>query len=264
MTDSMAESPMLSIRGLSKNFGGVRAVDDVSFDVMPGSILGLIGPNGAGKTTTFNLISGRFAPSAGTLQMQGRSLLGLRPDQIAARGIARTFQGTRIFPKLSVAENVQIAALAGAKLGFWEDWIGLRAAREAQRQAQQRAQEILEWIGLSEFGAESAGAMAYAHQSLLGIALALALRPKLMLLDEPFAGMNPGETARAAQMVRRIRGEGITVVLVEHDVPAVMRICDRIVVLDQGAKIAEGTPEEIRTNERVVEAYLGVDADADA
>ena len=264
MTVSMTDAPLLSIKGLSKNFGGVRAVDNVSFDVMPGSILGLIGPNGAGKTTTFNLISGRFAPSAGSLQMQGRSLLGLRPDQIAAFGIARTFQGTRIFPNLSVVENVEIAALAGAKLGFWEDWIGLRVAREAQQQAQKHAQEILGWIGLAEFGAEPAGSMAYAHQSLLGIALALALRPKLMLLDEPFAGMNPAETARAAQMVRRIRGEGITVVLVEHDVPAVMRICDRIVVLDQGAKIAEGTPEEIRTNERVVEAYLGVDADADA
>jgi branched-chain amino acid transport system ATP-binding protein len=264
MTGPITELPILSIRGLSKNFGGVRAVDAVSFDVMPGSIIGLIGPNGAGKTTTFNLISGRFSPSAGTLQMQGRSLLGLRPDQIAALGIARTFQGTRIFPNLSVAENVQIAALAGAKLGFWGDWLGLRAARQAQVQAQQRAQEILAWVGLSEFGAESAGSMAYAHQSLLGIALALAMRPKLMLLDEPFAGMNPGETERAAQMVRRIRGEGITIVLVEHDVPAVMRICDRIVVLDQGAKIAEGTPEEIRSNERVIEAYLGVDADADA
>jgi len=264
MTGPITESPILSIRGLSKNFGGVRAVDDVSFDVMPGSIIGLIGPNGAGKTTTFNLISGRFSPSAGTLQMHGRSLLGLRPDQIAALGIARTFQGTRIFPNLTVTENVQIAALSGAKLGFWEDWLGLRAAREAQVQAQQRAQEILAWVGLSELSAESAGSMAYAHQSLLGIALALAMRPKLMLLDEPFAGMNPGETARAAQMVRRIRGEGITVVLVEHDVPAVMRICDRIVVLDQGAKIAEGTPEEIRSNERVIEAYLGVDADADA
>lgn len=256
--------PLLSIKGLTKYFGGVRAVDNVSFDVAQGAIVGLIGPNGAGKTTTFNLISGRFSPTVGELYMEGRSLLGLRPDQIAARGIARTFQGTRIFPKLSVSENVQIATLAGAKLGFWEDWVGLRAAREAQRQAERRAQEILEWIGMSAFAAETAGSLAYAHQSLLGIALALALRPKLVLLDEPFAGMNPGETARAAQMVRRIRDEGMTVVLVEHDVPSVMRICDRIVVLDQGAKIAEGTPEQVRADERVVEAYLGVDADADA
>lgn len=256
-------APLLAVSGLTKIFGGVRAVDDVSFQVERGSIVGLIGPNGAGKTTTFNLISGRFPPSAGSVQMNGRPITGLRSDQIAACGIARTFQGTRIFPKLSVAENVQIAALAGAKLGFWEDWIGLHAAREAELQAEQRAAEVLEWIGLSTFATETAGELAYAHQSVLGIALALALRPQLLLLDEPFAGMNPGETAQAAEMVRRIRDDGMTVVLVEHDVPAVMRICDHIVVLDQGAKIAEGTPEQIRANERVVEAYLGADADAD-
>ena len=256
-------APLLLVNGLTKNFGGVRAVDNVSFQVESGSIIGLIGPNGAGKTTTFNLISGRFAPSAGSVQMNGRTLTGLRPDQIAGCGIARTFQGTRIFPKLSVVENVRIAALAGAKLGFWEDWIGLGAARAAEAAAEQRAEEVLAWIGLSSFATETAGALAYAHQSLLGIALALALRPELLLLDEPFAGMNPGETVQAAEMVRRIRDDGMTVVLVEHDVPAVMRICDRIVVLDQGAKIAEGTPEQIRANERVVEAYLGVDADAD-
>ena len=256
-------APLLAVDGLSKNFGGVRAVDNVSFQVQAGSIVGLIGPNGAGKTTTFNLISGRFPASSGTVRMNGRPLTGLRPDQIAGYGIARTFQGTRIFPKLSVEENVRIAALAGARLGFWADWIGLSAARAAEAQAGQRAVDVLQWIGLSAFAAETAGALAYAHQSLLGIGLALALRPQLLLLDEPFAGMNPGETAQAAEMVRRIRDDGMTVVLVEHDVPAVMRICDRIVVLDQGAKIAEGTPEQIRSNERVVEAYLGVDADAE-
>lgn len=257
-------APMLAVSGLTKNFGGLRAVDNVTFQVERGSIMGLIGPNGAGKTTTFNLISGRFAASAGTVRMNGRTLTGLRPDQIAGCGIARTFQGTRIFPQLSVEENVRIAALASIKVGFWADWIGLPAARAAELQAEQRAHEILQWIGLSGHATETAGALAYAHQSLLGIALALALRPQLLLLDEPFAGMNPGETVQAAEMVRRIRDDGVTVVLVEHDVPAVMRICDRIVVLDQGAKIAEGTPEEIRTNERVIEAYLGVDADAES
>ena len=256
--------PMLAVSGLTKNFGGLRAVDNVTFEVERGSIMGLIGPNGAGKTTTFNLISGRFAASAGTVRMNGRTLTGLRPDEIAGYGIARTFQGTRIFPQLSVEENVRIAALAGIKVGFWADWIGLPAARAAEVQAEQRAHEILQWIGLSSHATETAGALAYAHQSLLGIALALALRPQLLLLDEPFAGMNPGETVQAAEMVRRIRDDGVTIVLVEHDVPAVMRICDRIVVLDQGAKIAEGTPEEIRTNERVIEAYLGVDADAES
>ncbi|NDH52648.1 MAG: ABC transporter ATP-binding protein [Betaproteobacteria bacterium] len=257
-------TPILSVSGLTKNFGGVRAVSDVSFQVGRGSITGLIGPNGAGKTTTFNLISGRFPASAGSVRMNDHNLTGLRPDQIAGCGIARTFQGTRIFPHLSSLENVRIAALAGAKVGFWADWIGLRAAREAEAQAEHRADEILQWIGLSAHATETAGALAYAHQSLLGVALALALRPKLLLLDEPFAGMNPGETVQAAEMVRRIRDDGVTVVLVEHDVPAVMRICDRIVVLDQGAKIAEGTPEEVRANERVIEAYLGADTDAES
>ena len=257
-------TPILSVNGLTKNFGGVRAVSDVSFQVGRGSITGLIGPNGAGKTTTFNLISGRFPASAGSVRMNDHNLTGLRPDQIAGCGIARTFQGTRIFPHLSSLENVRIAALAGAKVGFWADWIGLRAAREAEAQAEHRADEILHWIGLSAYATETAGALAYAHQSLLGVALALALRPKLLLLDEPFAGMNPGETVQAAEMVRRIRDDGVTVVLVEHDVPAVMRICDRIVVLDQGAKIAEGTPEEVRANERVIEAYLGFDTDAES
>ena len=255
-------TPMLVVEGLSKNFGGVRAVDKVAFQVERGEIVGLIGPNGAGKTTTFNLISGRFTPSSGSVLMNGQTVLGRRPDQIAALGIARTFQGTRIFPKLTVAENVEIAALAGAKLGFWTDWLGLSAARKVETEANRRAEEVLQWIGLEAHADTVSGSLAYAHQSLLGMAIALALRPLLLLLDEPFAGMNPGETQRASDMVQRIRNDGVTVVLVEHDVPAVMRICDRIVVLDQGAKIAEGTPAQIAVNERVVEAYLGVDTDA--
>jgi branched-chain amino acid transport system ATP-binding protein len=254
--------PMLTVEGLTKHFGGVRAVNGVSFSVERGAIVGLIGPNGAGKTTTFNLISGRFPPTGGSVSMEGRALVGLRPDEISSLGIARTFQGTRIFPKLSVAENVEIASLAGIKVGFWVDWLGLRAARDAEAKAEQHGAEILQWIGLSELAESTSGSLAYAHQSLLGIAIALALRPRLLLLDEPFAGMNPGETRRAAEMVQRIRNDGVTIVLVEHDVPSVMRICDRIVVLDQGTKIAEGTPEEIAKDERVVQAYLGVDADA--
>lgn len=260
MTETAA--PMLVVKDLSKSFGGVHAVSGVSFDVEHGAILGLIGPNGAGKTTTFNLISGRFAPSAGSVSLEGRPLVGMRPDQIAALGVARTFQGTRIFPKLTVFENVEIAALAGARVGFWADWLGLPSAREVEGRARARAEEVLQWIGLADVASTVAGSLAYAHQSLLGMAVALALRPRLILLDEPFAGMNPGETQRAAGMVLRIRDDGITVVLVEHDVPAVMRVCDRIVVLDQGRKIAEGTPAQIIANAQVIEAYLGVDADA--
>ena len=255
-------SPILVVEHLAKSFGGVNAVNDVSFEVQLGSIVGLIGPNGAGKTTTFNLISGRFTPSAGFVSFDGVPLTGKRPDQIAKLGISRTFQGTRIFPKLTVSENIQIASIAGANIGFWSDWLGLPSARFIEKKAQERAYEVMEWTGIQGVANSVSGSLAYAHQSLLGMAIALAMRPKLLLLDEPFAGMNPGETQSAADMVLRIRNDGITVVLVEHDVPAVMRVCEHIVVLDQGRKIAEGTPKEIATNQSVIEAYLGINEDA--
>lgn len=255
-------TPFLEVRDLAKSFGGVRAVNGVSFQVASGSIVGLIGPNGAGKTTTFNLISGRFAPSSGSVLFEGKSLSGRRADQISAFGIARTFQGTRIFPQLTVRENLETAALASARVGFWSDLLGLPSARAAERRAKDCAEATMERLGLASMAGETAGSLAYAHQSLLGIALALALRPRLVLLDEPFAGMNPGETQLAAQMVRRIREHGVTVILVEHDVPAVMQTCDHIVVLNQGTKIAEGAPEEIQKNECVIEAYLGAEIHA--
>jgi branched-chain amino acid transport system ATP-binding protein len=257
------DATLLSVSALAKQFDGVRAVNDVSFSVSPGEIMGLIGPNGAGKTTTFNLISGRFRPTGGEVLLEGRRIDGMRPDRIAALGVARTFQGTRIFPRLTVRENVRTALLAREPLGFWEDWLNLSSARRAQADATTRAREILDFVGLSGQADTVAGSLVYAHQSLLGIALALALRPRLLLLDEPFAGMNPRETADAAQMVRRIRDTGVTVLLVEHDMAAVMGVCDRIVVLDHGARIAEGTPAEIRGNRQVIEAYLGTE-DEDA
>jgi branched-chain amino acid transport system ATP-binding protein len=257
-----ADAPLLEVVGLAKRFGGVRAVNDVSFSVASGEIMGLIGPNGAGKTTTFNLVSGRYPLSAGEVRLDGRRIDGLRPDRIAALGVARTFQGTRIFPRLSVAENLRTALLAAEEVGFWEDWLGLPRARAAAAAAARRTAELLDFVGIAEHAEVMAGALPYAHQSRLGIALALALKPRLLLLDEPFAGMNPRETMEAAAMVGRIRDTGVTVLLVEHDMPAVMGVCDRIVVLDHGVKIAEGTPAEIRADRRVIEAYLGTEEDA--
>jgi branched-chain amino acid transport system ATP-binding protein len=256
------EAALLAVDGISKQFGGVRAVNDVSLQVREGEILGLIGPNGAGKTTTFNLISGRFPVTSGDVRLAGRRITGMRPDRIAKLGISRTFQGTRIFPKLTVDANLETALLARRDIGFWEDWFGLAGARTAFKEIAGEVERILSFVGLTAVADQEAGSLAYAHQSLLGIGLALALKPRLLLLDEPFAGMNPRETSDAAQMVRRIRDTGVTILLVEHDMAAVMGLCDRIVVIDQGTKIAEGAPAEIRRNHRVIEAYLGTEDDA--
>lgn len=257
-----AEAPLLVANSLVKQFGGIRAVNDVSFEVRQGEILGLIGPNGAGKTTTFNLISSRFPLTAGEVLFDGKRISGMRADKVAKLGVARTFQGARIFPGLTALENIETAQFSQQTVGFWEDWIGLRHAKDVRDRAIARSREILEFLEMARLADTAAGSLAYAHQSLLGIGMALALEPRLLMLDEPFAGMNPQETMQSAAKVSQIRDSGITVLLVEHDMAAVMGLCDRIVVLDQGAKIAEGNADEIRSNPRVIEAYLGTEEDA--
>jgi branched-chain amino acid transport system ATP-binding protein len=233
---------LLSVRDLSKDFGGLRAVSRLSFAVEAGEILGLIGPNGAGKTTVFNLVTGFTRPTAGAIDLAGRSLVGLKPHAVTQRGVARTFQIVKPFPKLSVAENVTLAA-----------FMRLRARRDAEAEAAR----LLDEVGLSAKRASTAADLTLADQKRLEMARALATRPQLLLLDEPMGGLNPREVEDASALVLRIRDAGVTVILVEHVMRAIMRISDRVIVIHHGEKIAEGPPGEIVRNREVITAYLG-------
>jgi branched-chain amino acid transport system ATP-binding protein len=253
--------PLLQLDNLSKRFGGLVAVDRVSFDIRSGEIFGLIGPNGAGKTTLFNLITGLIPASSGVLQFQNQRLNGLPPHRIAACGLARTFQNLRLFGELSVLENVQIGRhlltreSLGASLGRSPQ------SRLAEQQTREAALDLLALVGLGDLAQQQARTLAYGDQRRLEIARALALEPKLLLLDEPAAGMNPSEKHALSDLIRSIRQRfDLTVLLIEHHVPLVMGLCDRLAVLDFGRLIALGTPEAIRQDPAVIAAYLGEDA----
>lgn len=248
---------LLEIRGLSKRFGGLQALSGLDFHVRgPEEIVGVIGPNGAGKTTFFNLVTGIYQPTEGSIRFNGRDLTGSTPDRTARRGISRTFQNIRLFNRLSALENVLASIYACTGAPWWREVLGL-GGRALRADLERQAMEYLEFVNLGPMAAWPAESLSYGDQRRLEIARALATRPKLVFLDEPTAGMNPQESSEAIGLFRRIQQTGVAVVLIEHDMKVVMQVCDRIVVLDQGRKLAEGTPEQIRTNPAVIEAYLG-------
>ena len=252
---------LLRVQDLTKRFGGLIAVNDVSFDVQEGEILSVIGPNGAGKSTLFKLIASFLQPTAGQVLFNGEQISGRKPHAVARKGVVRTFQETTVFKAMTALDNVVVAHHLRLHASVPGVYFATPTARADERRFRDSAAEILDYLGLGHVKDEKARNLPHGYLRALGIALAMAAEPKVLLLDEPFAGMNPDETDRAVEMVRGIRKRGITVLLVEHDMGAVMRISDRIVVISFGQKIAQGTPEEVRSNEAVIEAYLGREDD---
>lgn len=248
---------ILGINAVSRQFGGIVALDALSFSVARHAIHAVIGPNGSGKTTLLNSISGAYVPDRGSIRFEGVELVGLPPHRIARLGLTRTFQNIRLFPTLSVIENVMSARPSGGVAMFLHTILGTGRSREAEAVAEAEARAALRRVGLDQYADSAASALPYARQRLLEIARALAREPKLMLLDEPAAGMNMTEAMELLTLVRRIRDSGITIILVEHNVRLVMGIAERITVLDFGRMIAQGTPDEIRNDSEVIRAYLG-------
>ncbi|WP_457105340.1 ABC transporter ATP-binding protein [Methylobacterium sp. P5_C11] len=256
-------SMILSVEHVGVRFGGLVAIADLHFDVAEGEIVSLIGPNGAGKTTAFNVMTGFLKPSQGTVRFRGTGLAGLAPHDITRLGLARTFQRTSVFPDDTVFDNVMIGlhrqgTSKAPGLGRAQRLDALLGrAGASERQLRERAAALLDWVGLSGRAQEKAGSLAYGEQRLVGVALALATEPAMLLLDEPVSGMNASETRVFVRLIRQIRERGVTILLVEHDMPMVMEVSDRIVVLNYGRLIAEGPPERIRSDPAVIEAYLG-------
>jgi branched-chain amino acid transport system ATP-binding protein len=252
-----ARTVAMTIEQVAVRFGGLVAISDMNFSVGEGEIVSLIGPNGAGKTTAFNVMTGFLVPSAGRVTYRDTLLNGLKPHQIADLGLIRTFQRTSVFPNDTVYDNLLIGLHRQVRVRLLDAILGLPGARASERKLRQRASELIEWVGLERRAHDPAGSLSYGEQRLVGVALALAAEPSMLLLDEPVSGMNASETHRIVELIRSIRDRGITILLVEHDMPMVMTVSDRIVVLNYGRIIAEGTPDVIRNDPAVIEAYLG-------
>ena len=251
--------PLLAINDLSMQFGGLTALKDLSFAIEPGEIRGLIGPNGAGKTTLFNVISGVYRPTKGSIVFKGSDVSTLKPHQTTRLGIVRTFQAVTLFKNFSVLKNVMVGGHLHSKYNYWGALLNTRNTRANEQENERKALEILEFMGIDQYKDEVAANLPHGHQRALGIAIAMAAEPKLLMLDEPCTGMNPEETAEIVGLINKIRDRGVTILLIEHDMKVVMGICDTITVINFGTRIAEGPPEVIQQDEGVHEAYLGSD-----
>lgn len=254
---TVANTPLLSVQNLTKSFSGITAVDDLSFTVAPGEILGLIGPNGSGKSTSIDCITGFTKADHGTTTLDGADLSRARPEQIAQAGLARTFQNVRVYDRLTLTENVLIARQAYDHVPWWKVLAGSQASTTAEQRARDRGRELIHLVGLGAMSGFPAAFLSYGQKKLLALAMALMSDPKIVILDEPLAGVNPTVIRKVAGLIATLNNSGQTFIIVEHNVQFIMDHCSRVVVMEQGRKLAEGRPSLIREDERVLQAYLG-------